>query len=136
MYIVLLPAEEPTPSPSPAPCRRNPHQCRPTLLHMPPEVLLTIFAHLPPRDLLRVSRTHSSLHQLTFDPSLWVHLHPVRWASGHLNFFAPPAFTLMSMGDGEEGEGAMIQDAVIENDLVKELMSVEGQVNANLRGKK
>ena len=64
-----------------------------------------------------------------------------------MEFFAPPAFTLTSMrgggegGDGEEGESGeegvvMSYDAVIENDVVKELMSVEGQVNANLRGNK
>ena len=37
---------------------------------------------------------------------------------------------------GEGREGVMTQDAVIQNDIVKELMSVEGQVNANLRMKK
>ena len=40
-------------------------------------------------------------------------------------------------GDGGSGEDVMrIQDEVMENDVVKELMSVEGQVNANLRGKR
>ena len=45
----------------------------------------------------------------------------------------------MAMGDGGGGgeeEVMAIHDAVIENDAVKELMSVEGNVNANLRGKK
>ena len=104
-----------------------------------------IFSHLGPRDLLRLSRTHSSLRRVTFDPSLWAHLHPIRWANGHLDFFPPPPFTSFLSeggeewgggGEGEEGERAMmIHDAVTENDVVKELMSVEGKVNANLRGK-
>ena len=33
-------------------------------------------------------------------------------------------------------EVTAVHDAVLENDAVKELMSVEGSVNANLRGKK
>jgi F-box/leucine-rich repeat protein 5 len=112
---------------------------RPSLLQLPPEVLLVVLRHLGPRDLLRLSITHPSLQPLTFDPSLWTHLHPVRWACGHWEFFSPPAFTLMAMGDGGGGgeeEVMAIHDAVIENDAVKELMSVEGNVNANLRGKK
>lgn len=103
---------------------------------MPPGVLLTIFSHLAPTDLLRVSQTHSSLHQTAFDPTLWRHLHPVRWACGHVKFFMPPTFALMALDNSQSEEGVMTQDAVIENDFVKELMSVEGQVNANLRGKK
>ena len=41
-------------------------------------------------------------------------------------------------GGGGGGEGVMMvtQDTVMENDVVKELMSVEGRVNANLRGRK
>ena len=39
-------------------------------------------------------------------------------------------------GEGGEEEVMAVHDAVIENDAVKELMSVEGKVNANLRGKK
>ena len=112
---------------------------RPSLLQLPPEVLLVVLRHLGPRDLLRLSIIHPSLQPLTFDPSLWTHLHPVRWACGHWEFFSPPAFTLMAMGDGGGGgeeEVMAIHDAVIENDAVKELMSVEGNVNANLRGKK
>ena len=81
---------------------------------------------------------------MAFDPSLWVHLHPIRWANGHLNFFTPTNFSLLSSerydresSDDSKEEGIMmIHDAVIENDIVKELMSVEGKVNANLRGKR
>ena len=82
---------------------------------MPPEVLLTIFAHLGPRDLLRLSQIHSSLHQMAFDPSLWVHLHPIRWANGHLNFFTPTNFSLLSSerydresSDDSKEEGIMM----------------------------
>lgn len=48
----------------------------------------------------------------------------------------PPTFALMALDNSQSEEEVMTQDAVIENDFVKELMSVEGQVNANLRGKK
>ena len=106
----------------------------PSLLHLPPEVLLIVLRHLSPPDLLRTSQTNSALHRLTFEPSLWVHLHPVRWACGHWQFFSPLEFTLGGCVSGEEVTA--VHDAVLENDAVKELMSVEGSVNANLRGKK
>ena len=116
----------------PPPLLRHHHHRRPSLLDLPPELLLTIFSHLSPRDLCNLSLVHPKLHPLTFDPSLWQHLHPIRWANGHLQFFPPPSFTL----EGGEEEGRLSQDAVLENDVLKELMSVEGRVNANLRGRK
>ena len=65
----------------------------------------------------------------------------MRWARGHLEFFSPPAFTLMSSSMGGGGGWgndvtATVHDAMVENDVAKELMSVGGQVNANLCGSK
>lgn len=62
----------------------------PSLLTLPPELLLQVLSYLSPRDLLRLAPLHSALCRLTQDPSLWQHLHPVRWAVGHWEFFRPP----------------------------------------------
>ena len=62
----------------------------PSLLTLPPEVLLQILSYLSPHDLLRLAPLHSTLHRLTQDVTLWQHLHPVRWAAGNNQFFKPP----------------------------------------------
>ena len=98
----------------------------PSLLHLPPEVLLNILSYLSPTELLSLAHLHSKLNTLAFDGSLWQHIHPVRWAQGHREFYQP----LVAGVEGEEEEGAC-HDAVLENDVIKELLSVGGKVNAN-----
>ena len=100
-----------------------------SLLQLPPEVLLTILSYLSPSELLSLSLLHSKLNALVFDGSLWQHLHPVRWAQGHKEFYQP----LVVWGEegGGEGGGGACQDAILENDVIKELLSVGGKVNAN-----
>ena len=56
----------------------------------------------------------------------------MRWAQGHKEFYQP-----LVVG-GEEGDGGgggggggACQDAIVENDVIKELLSVGGKVNAN-----
>ena len=52
----------------------------------------------------------------------------MRWAQGHKEFYQP----LVVWGEGEgEGGGGACHDAVLENDVIKELLSVGGKVNAN-----
>ena len=101
----------------------------PALLQLPPEVLLTILSYLSPSELLSLSHLHSKLNALAFDGSLWQHLHPVRWAQGHKEFYQP----LVMWGDDGDGGGGggACQDAILENDVIKELLSVGGKVNAN-----
>ena len=99
----------------------------PSLLQLPPEVLLTILSYLSPSELLSLSHLHSKLNALAFDGSLWQHLHPVRWAQGHKEFYQP----LVVWGDEGGGGGGACQDAILENDVIKELLSVGGKVNAN-----
>ena len=70
----------------------------PSLLDLPPELLLRVFSLLSPVDLCHLSQVHPSLHALAFDGSLWQHLHPVRWANGHHQFFSP----LTLEAEGEE----------------------------------
>ena len=60
-----------------------------SLLDLPPELLLRMFNFLSPMDLCRLSQVHPSLRSLAFDGSLWQHLHPIRWANGHHQFFSP-----------------------------------------------
>ena len=98
----------------------------PSLLHLPPEVLLNILSYLSPSELLSLSQLHSKLNTLAFDGSLWQHIHPVRWAQGHREFYQP----LVSWGSVEMDEGAC-HDAVQENNVIKELLSDGGKVNAN-----
>ena len=62
----------------------------PSLLSLPPEVILQILSYLSPQELLSLVPLHSMLYHLTRDPSLWLHLHPVRWNAGHWKFFRPP----------------------------------------------
>ena len=50
----------------------------------------------------------------------------MRWARGHREFYQP----LVVWGEKEEEEGAC-RDAVLENDVTKELLSVGGKVNCN-----
>ena len=92
-------------------------------IDLPPEILLKIFSYLSPTDLCCMSQLHSSLHTLAFDGSLWQHLHPVRWVHGNRQFFFPPSF--------EQEE--LSHDLILENNISKQLLSVEGTVNANLR---
>ena len=61
----------------------------PTLVSLPPEVLLKIFSYLSPQDLLRLASLHSKLDKTAFDGSLWHHLHPVAWAKGQRKLNAP-----------------------------------------------
>ena len=97
------------------------------LLQLPPEVLLSILSYLSPSQLLSLSHLHSKLNALAFDGSLWQHLHPVRWAQGHKEFYQP----LVVWGRKGDGGGGVCQDAIVENDVIKELLSVGGKVNAN-----
>lgn len=97
----------------------TPHES-PGLTSLPPEVLIKIFSYLSPADLCHLSQSHTSLRGVAFDGSLWRHLHPVRWANGNVCFFRPP-------------HGDPSHDACVENNMAKQLMSVEGRVNANLR---
>ncbi len=62
----------------------------PSLLSLPPEVLLHILSYLSPQELISLVPLHSMLYHLMRDPSLWLHLHPVRWNAGHWKFFKPP----------------------------------------------
>ncbi len=59
----------------------------------------------------------------------------MRWARGHLKFFKPLSLAVCPEGEGkEEGKGeGLSQDMVLDNDIAKELLSVDGGVNANLR---
>ena len=100
------------------------------LLQLPPEVLLSILSYLSPSQLLSLSHLHSKLNALAFDGSLWQHLHPVRWAQGHKEFYQP-LVVWGEEGDGGGGGGGACQDAIVENDVIKELLSVGGKVNAN-----
>eukprot|EP00731_Ephydatia_muelleri_P001250 Em0001g1250a len=92
----------------------------PGLTSLPPEVLVKIFSYLSPVDLCHLSQSHTSLRGVAFNGSLWQHLHPVRWANENIRFFRPPC-------------GDPSYDAYLENSTAKQLMSVEGRVNANLR---
>lgn len=109
------------------PQANGPSPSTPSLLHLPPEVLLNILSYLSPAELLSLAHLHSKLNTLAFDGSLWQHLHPVRWAEGHREFYQP----LVVWGTGREEEGGACHDAVLENDVIKELLSVGGKVNAN-----
>ena len=110
------------------PQAEDPSPSAPSLLHLPPEVLLDILSYLSPTELLSLSQLHSKLNTLAFDGSLWTHLHPVRWAQGHREFFQP----LVMWGGGDEEEEGACHDAVLENDVTKELLSVGAKVNANI----
>ena len=104
----------------------------PSLLQLPPEVLLSILSYLSPSELLSLSHLHSKLNALAFDGSLWQHLHPVRWAQGHKEFYQPlVVWGEEGDGGGGGGGGGACQDAILENDVIKELLSVGGKVNAN-----
>ena len=61
----------------------------PSLVSLPPEVLLKIFSYLSPQDLLRLASLHSKLDKTAFDGSLWHNLHPVAWAKGQRKLSAP-----------------------------------------------
>ena len=76
----------------------------PSLLDLPPELLLRVFNFLSPVDLCRFSQVHPSLHSLAFDGSLWQHLHPIRWANGHHQFVSPLTF------EAEEEEEEEVRD--------------------------
>lgn len=71
-------------------CSSLPPAWSPSLITLPTEILLHILSYLSPRDLLRMLPLHSTLYHLTRDGSLWQHVHPVRWARGHWDFFTPP----------------------------------------------
>lgn len=89
-------------------------------------------SYLSPTHLLRLSQLHSILNAVALDGTLWQHLHPVRWARGHFQFFSPLSMAVCR--EEEQGEGPISHDLVLENDIAKELLSVDGGVNANLRG--
>ena len=118
------------PCPSDTTTSSIPSGSGPSLLQLPPEVLLTILSYLSPLELLSLSHLHSKLNALAFDGSLWQHLHPVRWAKGHKEFYQP-LVVWGEKGDGGGGGGGACQDAILENDVIKELLSVGGKVNAN-----
>ena len=68
----------------------HPLAVSPSLLTLPTELSLQILSYLSPQDLLHLVPLHSTLYHLARDPALWQHLHPVRWAAGHWEFFKPP----------------------------------------------
>ena len=43
----------------------------PSLLDLPPELLLKIFSYLSPSDLLHIGQLHSFLNDMAFDGTLW-----------------------------------------------------------------
>lgn len=92
----------------------------PSLISLPPEVLLKISSYLGPQDLCRLSQVHSSLSNLVFDGSLWSSLHPVRWAEGHWNFFSPFI----------QAEDELTHEVITEYDVTKHLLACGNSVNA------
>jgi F-box/leucine-rich repeat protein 5 len=58
-----------------------------SIFSLPPEILLRIFSFLSPKDLCRMSQTHSFFTQLCYDETLWRSIHPIHWANGHWQFF-------------------------------------------------
>ena len=118
-YLNLSVSSEAAQDSSTEPLNKDPSP--PSLLTLPPEILLRVLSYLSPSELFSLSHLHSSLHTLTFDGSLWTHLHPVRWVHAQRTFYRP-----MDL------ECELSQDCVVENDMMKELLSVEGRVNANM----
>lgn len=49
---------------------------------LPPEVMVTVFSYLSPRDLCRCSQVNTKWSQLTKTGFLWKHIYPVHWARG------------------------------------------------------
>lgn len=95
----------------------------PSLINLPPEILLQIFAFLSPADLCHLSQVHSLLLPLAFNGPLWSHLHPVRWSQGHVRFFPPlPVSAAEMSGEGEE-EGESVHDVIMQNNIAKQVWS-------------
>jgi len=80
------------------------------ILHLPPEVLLQVFKYLSPQDLCHCAQVNSVFSKAAFDGSLWHHLHPVKWFSGHWKFFSLSGLNLQQLAeyycDEEETENA------------------------------
>ncbi|XP_015268411.1 PREDICTED: F-box/LRR-repeat protein 5 isoform X2 [Gekko japonicus] len=53
-----------------------------SIIHLPSEVMLTIFSYLNPRELCRCSQVNTKWSQLAKTGSLWKHLYPVHWTRG------------------------------------------------------
>lgn len=53
-----------------------------SIIHLPPEVMLSIFSYLNPQELCRCSQVSTKWSQLAKTGSLWKHLYPVHWARG------------------------------------------------------
>uniref|UniRef100_A0A8C6VE89 F-box/LRR-repeat protein 5 n=1 Tax=Naja naja TaxID=35670 RepID=A0A8C6VE89_NAJNA len=51
-----------------------------SIVHLPSEVMLTIFTYLSPQELCRCSQVSSKWSQLAKTGFLWKHLYPVHWA--------------------------------------------------------
>ncbi|XP_026531649.1 F-box/LRR-repeat protein 5 [Notechis scutatus] len=54
-----------------------------SIVHLPSEVMLTIFTYLSPQELCRCSQVSSKWSQLAKTGFLWKHLYPVHWARGN-----------------------------------------------------
>ncbi|XP_063165694.1 F-box/LRR-repeat protein 5 isoform X1 [Candoia aspera] len=60
-----------------------------SILHLPSEVMLTIFSYLSPQELCRCSQVSTKWSQLAKTGFLWKHLYPVHWARGNWSHGPP-----------------------------------------------
>uniref|UniRef100_U3FWZ8 F-box/LRR-repeat protein 5 n=1 Tax=Micrurus fulvius TaxID=8637 RepID=U3FWZ8_MICFL len=60
-----------------------------SIVHLPSEVMLTIFTYLSPQELCRCSQVSSKWSQLAKTGFLWKHLYPVHWARGNWSHGPP-----------------------------------------------
>ncbi|KAL7981854.1 hypothetical protein Chor_000911 [Crotalus horridus] len=60
-----------------------------SIVHLPSEVMLTIFSYLSPQELCRCSQVSTKWSQLAKTGFLWKHLYPVHWARGNWSHGPP-----------------------------------------------
>ncbi|XP_048365199.1 F-box/LRR-repeat protein 5 [Sphaerodactylus townsendi] len=53
-----------------------------SIIHLPSEVMMTIFSYLNPQELCRCSQVNTKWSQLAKTGSLWKHFYPVHWSRG------------------------------------------------------
>ncbi|XP_058048296.1 F-box/LRR-repeat protein 5 isoform X3 [Ahaetulla prasina] len=59
------------------------------IVHLPSEVMLTIFSYLSPQELCRCSQVSTKWSQIAKTGFLWKHLYPVHWARGNWSHGPP-----------------------------------------------
>ena len=84
----------------------------PSILHVPPEVLLQIFKYLSPQDLCRCAQVNTVFSKAAFDSSLWHHLHPVKWFTGNWKFLPPRHLNLQQLEDDCDEEDTSNNDSI------------------------